>query len=87
MQGDKPPAMETPSFETALEQLQNTVKRLESGELTLDQALKSFEDGVKLTRVCQQHLGSAEQKIQLLMQADADGKVELQPFSPNRQNG
>jgi exodeoxyribonuclease VII small subunit len=79
--------MEIPSFETALEQLQNTVKRLESGELSLDQALKSFEDGVKLTRVCQQHLSAAEQKIEVLMQASADGKVDLQPFAPNRQNG
>jgi exodeoxyribonuclease VII small subunit len=71
---------ETPSFETALEQLQQTVKRLESGELSLDQALKSFEEGVKLTRVCQEHLSTAEARIEQLTQVSADGKVEKQPF-------
>lgn len=73
-----------PSFEVALEQLQLMVKKLESGELSLDQALKSFEDGVKLTRVCQQYLAAAEQKIEVLTQASADGKIDLQPFTPNK---
>jgi exodeoxyribonuclease VII small subunit len=72
-----------PSFEGALEQLQNTVKRLESGELSLEQALKNFEDGVKLSRICQEHLASAEQRIELLTKAGADG-VETQPFNPPR---
>lgn len=75
---------EKPSFELALEQLQQTVKRLESGELSLEQALRSFEEGVKLTRVCQEHLSSAEQRIELLTQAHADGRVETQPFNPSR---
>jgi exodeoxyribonuclease VII small subunit len=76
------------SFEGALEQLQSMVKRLESGELSLDQALKSFEDGVKLTRQCQQLLGAAEQKIDILM-SSGDGKTTLEPFQPARspQNG
>jgi exodeoxyribonuclease VII small subunit len=74
-----------PSFEAALEQLQQTVKRLESGELSLEEALRSFEDGVRLTRVCQEHLASAEQRIELLTQASADGRVETQPFVPAKQ--
>jgi exodeoxyribonuclease VII small subunit len=70
---------ETPSFEAALEQLQQTVKRMESGELSLEQALQFFETGVKLTRICQERLSAAEQRVELLMKAD-DSKVELQPF-------
>lgn len=69
-----------PSFESALEQLQTTVKRMESGELTLEQALQSFEDGVKLAKFCQQHLTTAEQRIEILTQTTTDGKAELAPF-------
>lgn len=77
---------EVPSFESSLEQLQQTVKKLESGELSLEQSLKCFEEGIRLTRLCQQQLQSAEQKVELLMKADgATGNVELQPFpSQNR---
>jgi exodeoxyribonuclease VII small subunit len=69
-----------PTFEAALDQLQQTVKKLESGELSLDQALKSFEEGVKLTRLCQDQLVAAEKKVDVLMKANADGTVETQPF-------
>ncbi len=70
------------TFETALEQLQQTVKRLESGELGLEDALKNFEEGVRLTRICQEHLSAAEQRVELLTQ-NAQGKAALQPF-PNK---
>ncbi len=70
-----------PSFESALEQLQASVKKLESGELSLEQALMAFEEGVKLTRVCQEQLAAAEQKVDLLVQASADGRIETQPFT------
>lgn len=70
-----------PSFEVALEQLQATVKKLESGELSLEEALKSFEEGVRLTRVCQEQLATAEQRVELLMQASGD-QVQVQPFQP-----
>ena len=73
-----------PNFEASLEQLQGIVKKLESGELTLDQSLKSFEDGVRLTRACQEFLSAADQRIQILTQATTDQKVDLQPFNPNR---
>jgi exodeoxyribonuclease VII small subunit len=88
--GKKPEAgqnTESMPFEAALEQLQQTVKRLESGELSLEDALKSFEQGVRLTRICQQQLATAEQRIEILTQAGADGKVELQPFNPGSQRG
>lgn len=74
----------TPTFETALDQLQQTVKKLESGELSLDQALKSFEEGVKLTRLCQDQLSAAEKKVDILIKANADGTIETQPFGGAR---
>lgn len=76
------------SFEMALEQLQQTVKRLESGELSLEDSLKDFEEGVRLTRFCQQHLSSAEQRVEILTRVTAEGQAETQPYEkpalPNR---
>lgn len=73
-------------FEAALERLQQTVKRLESGELSLEDSLKSFEEGVRLTRHCQDQLKSAEQRIELLTQVSADGKIETTPFTPTNRS-
>lgn len=71
-------------FEAAMEQLQATVKRLEGGELSLEDALQGFEEGVKLSRLCQKHLTAAEQRVEILMKASADGSVETQPFTGNK---
>jgi exodeoxyribonuclease VII small subunit len=72
------------SFEAALEELQNVVRRLESGELSLEQSLQQFELGVKLTRACQERLAVAEQKVELLMKAGPDGKIETQTFTSSK---
>lgn len=72
------------TFEQALEKLQQTVKALEGGELSLENSLRQFEDGVRLSRICQQHLSVAEQRVELLMRASADGTIETQPFGSNR---
>lgn len=55
------------NFESQLQQLETIVEQLESGELPLDEALKVFEKGVKLSRQCQQLLADAEQKVTVLM--------------------
>lgn len=55
------------SFEEDLTALESLVTQLESGELSLDQALVAFETGVKLTRQCQEALSVAEQKVQMLI--------------------
>lgn len=68
------------SFETAFSQLQELVKRLEGGSLSLEESLKSFEEGVRLTRFCQESLSSAEQKVEQLMKIGADGKVQTKSF-------
>lgn len=72
------------SFETALEQLQVVIKRLEGGDLSLDQALEQFETGVRLTRACQEQLAVAEQRVELLMKASPGAAPETKPFNPQR---
>lgn len=66
-------------FEKALAALESEVHKLESGELSLEEALAAFESGIKLTRECQQALAEAEQKVKLLMER-ADGSTELEEF-------
>jgi exodeoxyribonuclease VII small subunit len=67
-------------LEKALAELEALVERLESGELSLQQALKEFERGVKLTRQCQTALKEAEQKVEILLKATDDG--DPVPFEP-----
>jgi exodeoxyribonuclease VII small subunit len=81
---EKKTDQEKPNFEAALEQLQASVKRLESGELSLEDSLKQFEEGVRLTRICQEYLTSAEQRVEILMKTNSEGQVDLQPFGTSR---
>jgi len=74
-----------PAFEAALAQLESLVTRLEAGDLPLDEALRTFEQGVRLTRECQGALTAAQQKVQLLLQrgeqvviADIDATATLE---------
>lgn len=53
-------------FEEALAQLETLVERMESGELSLEDSLASFEQGIALTRSCQQALSRAEQQVKIL---------------------
>ena len=64
-----------PSFEEALKRLEAIVQQMESGELTLEDSLGLFEEGVRLTRVCSQRLDEAEKKIEILTRDD-QGRVE-----------
>ncbi|MEM1112070.1 MAG: exodeoxyribonuclease VII small subunit [Pseudomonadota bacterium] len=66
------------TIEAQLEQLQALVTRMESGELSLEDTLDAFEQGVKLTRLAQAHLAEAEQKVQLL--TERDGEPVEAPF-------
>ena len=61
-------------FEQALEALEDRVRRLESGELSLDDALRLFEEGVELTRECHEKLDAADQKITELSR-NLDGSI------------
>lgn len=66
-------------FEASLGQLEQMVEQMEDGELSLEESLKAFEQGVKLTRECQQALQEAEQKVQLL--SEQSGDLVATPFS------
>lgn len=66
-------------FEEALEQLEKVVERLESGELSLEESLAAFEEGVRLVKFCNQKLTEVEKKIELLVK-DKDGKLQLRPL-------
>ena len=64
-------ASQTPDFESAMAELEMLVQRMESGELSLEDSLREFERGVQLTRLCQEQLKSAEQRVRVLA---ADGQ-------------
>lgn len=68
------------TFEAAMKRLENIVEELESGDLTLDQALKKFEEGVKLSRFCSKKLDETEKKVSILLR-DEKGNVQEKPFS------
>jgi exodeoxyribonuclease VII small subunit len=72
-------AIETLSFEVALAELDETVRQLEAGELSLDESLALFERGQLLSARCQQLLQAAELKVQQLA-PKAGGGYELEPF-------
>lgn len=59
-------------FESALQQLEQLVNRMESGDLSLEDSLKAFEDGVKLTRQAQARLDAAEQRVKILMEEQGE---------------
>ena len=65
-------------FEEALSELESLVETMEKGELSLEESLASFERGVALTRLCQQALKAAEQKIEILSANSSE--AELEPF-------
>lgn len=67
-------------FEDSMQELDAIVEQLEAGDLSLNDALKSFERGVKLTRTCRSALDAAQQKVHILVEQD-DGQQTLEPFT------
>ncbi|MEK7191597.1 MAG: exodeoxyribonuclease VII small subunit [Pseudomonadota bacterium] len=65
-----------PDFEAAFAELEKIVEKMESGEQSLEEALKSFQRGIELTRVCQQGLKDAEQRVEKLIQESGEFKTE-----------
>lgn len=71
----------TADFEHSLAQLEALVDKMEQGDLPLDAALQAFEEGVRLTRECQQILDQAEQKVQMLIETQGELKTVPLPAS------
>ncbi len=68
-------------FEKALERLEKIVEDLEAGNIPLEDALKKYEEGVKLSALCQKRLSQAEKKIEVLTRS-LDGSLKKEPFEP-----
>lgn len=62
-----------------MEELEKLVEHMERGDISLEESLKSFERGIKLTRTCQQALQEAEQKVHILL--EKNGQQNLEPFT------
>jgi len=77
----KADAGKKPDFEFSLARLEEIVGKLESANLSLDDAMKLFEEGVQLSRDCQKHLEQAEGKVEILLKK-AGGEMAAEPFDP-----
>ena len=71
--------MKEKKFEEALERLEEIVKEMEAGDMTLDRSLEAFEEGIKLSRLCSKKLDKAERKVEILLKDNEE--VDIKPFT------
>jgi len=71
-------------FEEALQKLEIIVEKLETGDLPLEESLAKYEEGIRLSRICQKKLEVAKKKVELLIK-DKDGKFKLESFDAEAQ--
>jgi exodeoxyribonuclease VII small subunit len=71
--------MATDKFEASLKKLEEIVKRLETGSLSLEDSLKAFEEGVKNAAFCSSRLDDAERRVEILLK-QKDGSLKREPF-------
>jgi exodeoxyribonuclease VII small subunit len=74
------------SFEASLEALEHIVRELERGDLPLEKSLELFEQGIRLSRECQERLSQAERRIEVLMR-DNQGRPVVVPFDEGNSEG
>ena len=79
-----PKEQKTLDFEASLTTLDGLVNKLEAGELSLEESLSAFEDGINLTRQCQHHFSNAELKVSMLVGNDDD--LQLADFVSTESN-
>jgi exodeoxyribonuclease VII small subunit len=70
-------------FEESLKKLETIVEQLEKGDLSLEDSLKLFEEGVALSATCKKELDAAEGKVQMLIK-QRDGSLKAEPFPPTK---
>ena len=74
-------------FEDALKKLEKIVSKLEEEEISLEESLKFFEEGIRLSRFCNQKLDEVEKRVEILLK-DKEGALKSEPFTPlTRANG
>ena len=66
-------------FEDALRKLEDILKRMEGGDMTLEESLKAFEEGIRLSRFCAERLDEAERRVDMLLKEDET--VVIKPFA------
>ena len=71
------------SFESSLEALEQIVRQLEDGDLPLEKSLELFEQGIRLSRECQERLGQAERRIEILLR-DNQGRTVVSEFAADK---
>ena len=71
--------MSKEKFEESLEKLEVIVRRMEVGEMSLEESLKAFEEGIKLSRLCARKLDEADRRVALLLKEE--GELVTKPFS------
>ncbi|MDL1972534.1 MAG: exodeoxyribonuclease VII small subunit [Deltaproteobacteria bacterium] len=69
-------------FEDAISRIEEIIKKLETGEIPLEESLKLFEEGMNLINFCQKKLNEVEQKVEILVKNEG-GEVETRPFDPS----
>ncbi len=85
-QTDEGVEMAKEKFEDALNRLEKIVSKLEDGEIPLEESLKLFEEGIRLSRLCNQKLDEAEKKVEILLK-NQDGLLKAYPFDPSANSG
>ncbi len=73
-------------FEEAMNKLEKIVSKLEKGDIPLEESLKLFEEGIRLSRFCNQKLDEAEKRVEILLK-DKEGVLKPQPFDPSTGSG
>ena len=73
-------------FEEAMNKLEKIVAKLEKGDIPLEESLKLFEEGIRLSRFCNQKLDEAERRVEILLK-DKEGVLKPQPFDPSTSSG
>ncbi|OGP86813.1 MAG: exodeoxyribonuclease VII small subunit [Deltaproteobacteria bacterium RBG_16_48_10] len=73
-------------FEEALNKLEKIISKLEKGDIPLEESLKLFEEGIRLSKFCNQKLDEAEKRVEILLK-DKEGILKPQPFDPSVNSG
>lgn len=73
-------------FEDALNKLEKIVSQLEEGDISLEESLKLFEEGIRLSRICNQKLDEVEKRVEILIKGK-DGTTKAKPFAPSMNSG
>ena len=73
------------TFETAMKQLEKIVQDLETDDMPLEKAIKTFEEGIKISKYCSEKLDESEKRITLLMQDSDGGKATEMPFETEKE--